>query len=120
MVRWFVSTMEGWVPAQVTANEYCSALHIIRRCPYIMDEICNLLGFAERDLKWVTPEGRDVSGLCDRSLNGGLSAYRWSIDGWELDEDSMIQLRNEFPTLFREGSILMTRKPILFGTAYTR
>ena len=119
MVRWFVSTMEGWVPAQVTANEYCSALHIIRRCPYIMDEMCNLLGFAERDLKWVTPEGRDASGLCQMSMFG-LSAYRWSIDGWELDEDSMTQLRNEFPIHFREGSELMTRTPILFGTAYIR
>ena len=119
MVRWFVSTMDGWVPAQVTANEYCSALHFIRRCPYIMDEMCNLLGFAERDLKWVTPEGRDVSGLCQRSMFG-FAACMWSIDGWELDEDSMAQLRDEFPIHFREGSILMTRTPILFGTAYTR
>ena len=119
MVRWFMSTMELYVPAHVTANEYCSALHIIRRFPYIMDEICNLLGFEERDLKWVTPEGRDASGLCQRSMFG-FSAYRWSIDGWELDEDSMAQLRAEFPVHFREGSILMTRPPILFGTAYNR
>ena len=112
--------MELWVPARDTANEYCSVLHIVRLFPFIMDEICDLIGLDERDLKWVTPEGRDVSGLCYRSLNGGFSAYRWSIDGWERDEDSMIQLRNEFPIHFREGSILMTRTPILFGTAYTR
>ena len=52
------------------------------------------------DDKWVTPDGRDVTHLCELADEGGLSG-KWSLKGWVLDESSMEALRAEFPAEFR-------------------
>ena len=64
------------------------------------EEIASILGLPERDNRWVTPSGRDVSGLVERSVDGGFSSTRWSLEGWVLDEMSMVALRSEFPGNF--------------------
>ena len=64
-------------------------------------ELAELIGLPELDEKWVTPEGRDVTRLCEASDDGGFSSSRWTMQGWVLDDRSMIALRNEFPEYFR-------------------
>ena len=63
-------------------------------------ELAELIGLPELDEKWVTPEGRDVTRCCGASDNGGFSSSRWTMQGWVLDEPSMIKLKNEFPLHF--------------------
>ena len=81
------------------AAEYCSIvhLHLHNRTAAFAEEIASYIGIPERDNRWVTPSGRDVTFLVDSSQHGGFSSYRWSIAGWELDEMSMVALRSEFP-----------------------
>ena len=63
-------------------------------------ELALYLDLPALDDKWVTPEGRDVTHLCESSDEGGFSG-KWSLQGWVLDELSMEALRAEFPADFR-------------------
>ena len=63
-------------------------------------ELAEYHGLPELDDKWLTPEGRDVTHLCESSDEGGFSG-KWSLQGWVLDELSMTALRAEFPADFR-------------------
>ena len=60
-------------------------------------EIAWNLALPDRDTRWVTPAGVDVSGLCFRSLTGGFSSSSWKLTGWVLDQGSLNALANEFP-----------------------
>ena len=64
-------------------------------------ELAELIGLPDLDEKWVTPEGRDVTRLCEASDDGGFSSSRWTMQGWVLDDRSMTALRDEFPADFR-------------------
>ena len=67
---------------------------------YAAKELALYLDLPAVDDKWVTPEGRDVTHLCESSDEGGFSG-KWSLQGWVLDELSMTALRAEFPADFR-------------------
>ena len=41
--------------------------------------------------------GEDVTYLCVRSDIGGYSSKAWTVHGWVLDDESMLQLQEEFP-----------------------
>ena len=83
-----------------TANEFCSVIHIRKNFGIALaTELAEFLGFAEKDEKWISPSGEDMSDLCYMSDNGGLSGS-WTIDGYGgyvLDDESMNALRREFP-----------------------
>ena len=82
-------------------SEYAAVVHLGRVLdPSLEMHLADLLGLAERDVKWVTPWGEDVSHLCDQSATGGFSSAWWTMAGWELDAASMLALRNEFPDRF--------------------
>ena len=61
-----------------------------------------MLDFPDRDDKWISPEGIDLTELCNRSNVGGFSSNQWTTNGWILDEMSMASLREEFPWFFEE------------------
>ena len=63
-------------------------------------ELALYLDLPALDDKWLTPEGRDVTHLCESSDEGGFSG-KWSLQGWVLDESSMEALKAEFPAEFR-------------------
>ena len=60
-------------------------------------EFCGLNWF---DGNWVTPEGRDVTHICNASGVGGFGGTTWTLQGWVLDELSITGLKNEFPEEF--------------------
>ena len=84
---------------QEKANEFCSVQHIansiLGRGPAF--EIAAMLGLPDHDERRCTPYGQDVTHLCVRSDNGVFSSNVWTVDGWVLDDESMLQLQDEFP-----------------------
>ncbi len=84
---------------QEKANEFCSVQHIansiLGRGPAF--EIAAMLGLPDHDERWCTPWGHDVTYLCVRSDIGGYSSKAWTVHGWVLDDESMLQLQEEFP-----------------------
>ena len=63
--------------------------------------IADTLDLSANDLRWITPDGRDVTDLCNkRSANGGFSARKWTLRGWILDRVSVSDLKEEFPDEF--------------------
>ena len=88
---------------RIAADEFCSVMHLrvfLGRGDLVKEEIGRCLGFDERDLRWVSPSGEDLTRLCDSSSIGGFSSSCWTIRGWVLDESSMAKLRDEFPDSF--------------------
>ena len=86
-----------------TANEFCSVIHIRKNFGIALaTELAQFLGFAEKDEKWISPSGEDMSDLCNTSDSGGLSGT-WTMNGlggFVLDDTSMNALRREFPYRF--------------------
>ena len=84
---------------QEKANEFCSCVHLARSKLGTAgaSEIAALLGFPDQDNRWCTPWGQDVTYLCVRSDIGGYSSKAWTVHGWVLDDESMLQLQDEFP-----------------------
>ena len=87
--------------ARIAADEYTSTIQVNRllRMEGIR-LIADYLGLMELDLKWIAPDGTDCTALCNMSDQGGFDSHEWSIDGWILSDDSMAQLRAEFPNEF--------------------
>ena len=89
--------------ARKSADEFCSVRHINGHYGIVGDtRIALFLGLDEKCSTWLTPDGRDVTELCDRSAMGGFSSGGpWTLQGWVLDIESMSMLRGEFPEHFR-------------------
>ena len=63
--------------------------------------IAEALDLSANDLRWITPDGRDVTALCNnQSANGGFSSVKWTLRGWILDRVSLSDLKEEFPDEF--------------------
>ena len=62
-----------------------------------------MLDFQNRDEKWISPEGIDLTDLCNRSQVGGFSSNQWTTSGWILDDMSLASLCEEFPSFFEDG-----------------
>ena len=63
--------------------------------------IADTLDLSANDLRWITPDGRDVTDLCNKqSANGGFSSRKWTLRGWILDRVSVSDLKEEFPDEF--------------------
>ena len=91
-----------------SADEFCSFVHLRTKLGRNIVEmfIGDLLGFSERDEKWITPWGEDVSDLCAISTHGGFSSESYSMHGlcgWVLSERSMNVLLREFPDRLRSN-----------------
>ena len=88
--------------AQIAADEYASAIQTNRKIGTEGNTvIAQFLGLFEKDEKWISPDGRDMTGLCNASDRGGFeSEGPWTLNGWTLDDWSMAQLRAEFPGHF--------------------
>ena len=89
----------------MAADSFVAVTQLARKFyPFALDEYTKELALyidlPSFDDKWVTPEGRDVTHLCESSDEGGFSG-KWSLQGWMLDELSMTALRAEFPADFR-------------------
>ena len=84
---------------QEKANEFCSCQHIAKSKLGAgpASEIAAMLGLPDHDERWCTPWGQDVTYLCVRSDIGGYSSKAWTVHGWVLDDESMLQLQDEFP-----------------------
>ena len=54
--------------------------------------LAEFIGLPEVDENWVTPDGRDVTRCCGASSHGGFSSSRWTMQGWVLDDESMLAL----------------------------
>ena len=81
-----------------TADEFAAVVHLRDMLgDDVARELAFTLGFPEADIRWITPNGRDVTALCDRSDNGGFSSSQWTFSGWVLDDSSMRALADEFP-----------------------
>ena len=89
--------------ARIAADEYCSAVqinrHIGTECSTLISEF---LGLDLRDDKWIAPDGRDCTVLCNimSDMGGFDSIHSWTLGGWILSDQSMVQLRAEFPDEF--------------------
>ena len=89
----------------MAADSFVAVTQLARNFfPFAKDEFAKELALyidlPALDDKWLTPEGRDVTHLCESSDEGGFSG-KWSLQGWVLDELSMTALRAEFPADFR-------------------
>ena len=63
--------------------------------------IAETLDLSANDTRWITPDGRDVTDLCNKqSANGGFSSRKWTLRGWILDRVSVSDLKEEFPDEF--------------------
>lgn len=88
-------------PARIAADEYCSVIELNRCFGSPGNElIARCFGLDDRDVKWVAPDGRDMTALCDRSALGGFDSTAWTLNGWVLSDRSMAMLRAEFPEEF--------------------
>ena len=87
--------------SRIAADEHCLAIQVSR---HIVTPggtcIAKFLGLDNRDEKWIGPDGRDLTALCNRSLIGGFYSRNWTIDGWVLSDRWMAELRAEFPNEF--------------------
>ena len=87
---------------RIAADDYCSSIQLNRH--FGMDGntlIAECLGCSERDDTWIAPDGRDCTGLCDRSATGGFDSREpWTLSGWILSVESMNKLKAEFPSEF--------------------
>ena len=98
-----------------SANEFAGVVHMQRRLGLLVaTEISQLLGLPEADESFVTPAGRVVTGLCDRSETGGFSSSQWSLQGWVLDNISMNALMSEFPEHFRRRITSKSKPPAAY------
>ena len=93
---------ELYSDARIAANDYCSVLHLNRLFRMEGDTLlAEFLGVDVRDQKWIAPDGRDCSRMVEMSSIGGFSSQAWTFDGWILDDESMANLREEYPQNFR-------------------
>ena len=84
-----------------SVDEFVSCLHLSQLLtPDIADMIGRMLPLQEHDGAWLTPDGDDVTHLCDRSVHGGFSAKDWTLFGWILDDESFDALVSEVPEEF--------------------
>ena len=92
--------------ARICADEYCCIIHLDRRFNIEgngsgVDALLAMAQFLDldtRDMKWLSPDGRDCTLLCSMSMLGGFdSSQDWTLNGWVLSEESMAKLRAEFP-----------------------
>ena len=89
--------------ARIVADEYCSAIQLNRQIGTEGSTlISEFLGLNLRDDKWIAPDGRDCTVLCnmESDMGGFDSIQPWTLDGWILSDQSMVQLRAEFPDEF--------------------
>ena len=89
----------------MAADSFVAVTQLARNFfPFAKDEFTKELALyidlPALDDKWVTPDGRDVTHLCELADEGGFFG-KWSLKGWVLDESSMEALRAEFPAEFR-------------------
>ena len=84
-----------------TANEFCSVIHIRNNFGIALaTELAEFLGFAEKDEKWISPSGEDISFYYYMSDHRRFLSGAWTIHGYGghvLDDESMNALRREFP-----------------------
>ena len=90
----------------MAADAFASIHHVAKKLgPGIGDmfakQLAEFVGLPELDETWLTPEGRDVTRCCGASDNGGFSSSHWTMQGWVLDNESMLALKREFPEEFR-------------------
>ena len=86
--------------ARIAADEYCSAIELNRLFRMEGSIVLPMfLGCDERDDRWIAPDGRDLTDLCNRS-DYCFDSHEWRTDGWVLTEKSMARLRAEFPHEF--------------------
>ena len=83
---------------RIAADEYLSAIRLNR---HIGTEgstlISRFLGLDHQDEKWIAPDGRDCTVLCNMSDLGGFDIQAWTLNGWILSDQSTALLRAEFP-----------------------
>ena len=83
---------------RIAADENASVEHIQRKCgDFVSERIAMFLGLPDRDMRWLTSWGEDVTDLCDASDSGGFGSNKWTVRGWILDDSSMDSLRREYP-----------------------
>ena len=83
---------------RIAADEYACVEHLRRLHGNLIAEMIAVdLDFPERDDRWITPWNINVSDLTHASYIGGFGSSRWILQGWILDDSSMVQLRQENP-----------------------
>ena len=85
--------------ARQKAHEFCSCRHLEKTILGTAgaSEIAVMLGFAQRDNRWCTPWGEDVTFVCEFIGIGGFGSKAWTIHGWIFDDSSMRALKEEYP-----------------------
>ena len=83
--------------ARIAADDYCSSIQLNRHLGIDGSTlIAECLGCDQRDVTWLAPDGRDFTGLCDRSATGGFDSREpWTLSGWILSVESMNKLKVE-------------------------
>ena len=95
--------------ARIAADEYCSAIELNRLFRMEGSIVLPMfLGCDERDDRWIAPDGRDLTDLCNRS-DYCFDSHEWTTDGWVLSEISMARLRAEFPNEFENPDEVANR-----------
>ena len=91
--------------ARIAADEYSSTIELNRHFGTGGSTlIAQFLGLDNRDDTWIAPDGRDCTGLCDRSATGGFDSREpWTVNGWTLSAESMRKLKAEFPDEFAKA-----------------
>ena len=89
-----------WYPdgARMSADEYCSVLHLNRRVRMEGSTLfAEFIGLHRRDIKWIAPDGFDFTEMVDLSVLDGIYYQpNWSLAGWILDESSHMMLAYEY------------------------
>ena len=82
-------------------------MQLDRRLLYFTTEIAWLLDLPVHDRRMVTAHGRKETVWCNMSIIGDFTSTRWTIEGWLLDDESVLALELEFPTHFREELLVV-------------
>ena len=90
---------------RISADEYCAVIQLNRALRMEGETlVAECLGLDTHDPKWIGPDGRDLTRLCELSSLGGFSSEKpWTFNGWVLDEESMAMLQEEYPEHFRSS-----------------
>ena len=100
---------------RISADEYCAVIQLNRALRMEGETLmAEFLGLDRADPKWIGPDGRDLTRLCELSSLGGFSAEKpWTFNGWVLDDESMAILQEEYPEHFRSSVDRPMPKPKL-------